>query len=239
MQDGDPRYASVGTIKTAFVEYLREQPEPIPVGQIMDFLIAEGYADESNVVSKRRALMRKITGDPTFLFFGDTSGRHVMFNHDNERTQAQKSAANSLLSILIKRTILDGMDMSMDADELADYGSPDGLHLLVNDGVVEMGYNNNLSWTSRGFIGYEPQTKRTSSLNLPERTWSSVDEVIQLLYLTNEMMGRGDMPEELEQHPMVHSLLTKGPTFNKSEVAEAAIEHLRCTLQRLVHPRER
>ena len=68
MQDGDPRYASVGTIKTAFVEYLREQPDPIPVGQIMDFLIEEGYADDSNVVSKRRALMRKITGDPTFLF---------------------------------------------------------------------------------------------------------------------------------------------------------------------------
>ena len=238
MQDGDPRYASVGTIKTAFVEYLREQPDPIPVGQIMDFLIEEGYADDSNVVSKRRALMRKITGDPTFLFFGDTSGRHVMFNHDNERTQAQKSAANSLLSILIKRTILDGMDMSMNADELADYGSLDGLNLLVTDGVVEMG-NNNLRWTERGFIGYEPQTKRTSSLNLPERTWSSVDEVIQLLYLANEMMGRGDMPEDLVQHPMVHSLLTKGPTFNKSEVAEAAIEHLRCTLQRLVHPRER
>jgi len=238
MQDGDPRYASVDAIKTAFVEYLREQTEPIPVGQIMDFLVMKGYADEGNVMSKRRSLMRKVTGDPSFLFFGDTSGRHVMFNHDNERAQEQKSDASSVLSILIKRTILDGMDMAIHTDELGNYGSSDGLELLVSDGIVEMA-NNQLSWTDRGFIGYEPQTKRTSSINLPERTWSAVDEVIQLLYLASEMIERGGMPEYLEEHPMVNSLLRKGPTFNKSEVTEAAIEHLRCTLQRLVHPEKR
>ena len=230
------RLPSTDEMKDAFLAYLREKETPISVAEIPDFLLDSGFANDENVVAKRRAFMRKVTGDPRFLFFGDTSARIVTFNEEMERTHGQREEATDALSILLKRTILNGWNMSMHMDVIADYDIASGVDLLVNDNVVHLDSDNMVRWTKRGFIGYEPKSKRSSSLNLPERTWASLEEIIALFHQLNGEIERGGTDhQDFDAHPMVQSMLLKGTSLNKSEAIEVAIEHLRCTLQRFMH----
>jgi len=226
---------SMDEMKEQFLAYLRERGEPIPVSEIVDFLVSHSFADEVNVVATRRAFMRKVTGDPRFLFVGDTRARVVTFNQDFLDTGQQREDANRILEILLKKTILDGWDMRMHLDALPTPREKSGIQLLLTDGVVTQTSNGTVSWTKRGFIGYEPESKRASSLNLPERTWASVGEIITLLHLLSVQRELVDDVRGIDNHPMVHAMLAKGPPLTKSEAVEVTIEHLRCTLQRIVH----
>ena len=230
------RFPSTDDMKDAFLAYLREKETPISVAEIPNFLLDSGFANDENVVAKRRAFMRKVTGDPRFLFFGDTSARVVTFNEEIERTYHQREEAGYILSILLKKTILNGLNMSMHMDEIADYANGSGVDLLVNDNVVHLDSDHMVRWTKRGFIGYEPKSKRSSSLSLPERTWASLEEIITLFHQLNGEIEREGMEyHDFDAHPMVQSMLLKGTSLNKSEAIEVAIEHLRCTLQQFMH----
>lgn len=230
------RLPSTDDMKDAFLAYLRDKETPISVAEIPDFLLDSGFANDENVVAKRRAFMRKVTGDPRFLFFGDTSARIVTFNEEIERTYHQQEEASKVLSTLLKRTILHGWNMSMHMDEIADYANGSGVDLLVNDNVVHLDSDHMVRWTKRGFIGYEPKSKRSSSLSLPERTWASLEEIITLFHQLNGEIEREGMEyHDFNAYPMVQSMLLKGTSLNKSEAIEVAIEHLRCTLQQFMH----
>jgi hypothetical protein len=230
------RFSSTDDMKDAFLAYLREKETPISVAEIPDFLLDFGFANDENVVAKRRAFMRKATSDPRFLFFGDTTARVVTFNEEIERTYHQREEASDILSILLKKTILNGLNMSMHIDEIADYTNGSGVDLLVNDNVVHVDPDNMVRWTKRGFIGYEVKSKRSSSLSLPERTWASLEEIITLFHQLNGEIEREGMEyHDFDAHPMVQSMLLKGTSLNKSEAIEVAIEHLRCTLQQFMH----
>ena len=106
-----------------------------------------------------------------------------------------------------------------------------GFNLLLRDGIIEAASNESFIFTPKSFIGYDPKSKRATALNLPHRTWESVEEIIGLLFSWQHFPAT--MPEGPDhEQPFLEMFLRRGPPFNKSEVMEVAIEHLRCSLQR-------
>lgn len=201
------------------------------MNEIMEFLIDRGHADEVNVVTKRRALMRKISGDPNFVFAGQTNNRTIAFNIENEYTEVEQEKASMVLNMMLNNTILHGHAAPFHRGDTGGNDSMMGFNLLLRDGIIEAASNESFIFTPKSFIGYDPKSKRATALNLPHRTWESVDEIIGLLFGWQYLPPT--MPEAPEhEQPFVEMLLRRGPPYNKSEVMEVAIEHLRCSLQR-------
>ena len=223
--------ARLDGIKDELIEVLRHRQEPMLVSEIMEFLIDHGHADEVNVITKRRALMRKISGDPNFVFAGQTNNRTIAFNIENEYTEVEQEEASNVLHMMLKKTILDGQGAVFHPDDVGGDDAMMGFNLLLRDGIIEAASHESFIFTPKSFIGYDPKSKRATALNLPHRTWESVDEIISLLFGWQHLPPT--MPEApKDEQPFLDMFLKRGPPYNKSEVMEVAIEHLRCSLQR-------
>ena len=222
---------TLDAIKSKLIEHLRERGEPMLVNDIMEFLIVGGYADEFNVITKRRSLMRKISGDPDFIFDGQTNNRTIAFNPQNIEVEHEQQAASQTLHMILKKVIIKGHLTSFQNSDMDEDTALLGFQLLEEDGVVQRISSDSYSLTPKCFIGYDPKNKRSTALNLPHRTWESVDETISLLY-SWQHRDHSAARDTNHHEPMLDLLLKRGPPFNKSEVIEIAIEHLRCSLQR-------
>jgi len=223
--------AKLDDIKEELIELLRHRQEPMLVNDIIDFLIDHKHADEVNVLTKRRALMRKISGDPNFVFAGQTNNRTIAFNIENEYTEVEQEKASKVLNMMLKKTILEGQAAKFHLGDMGGNDAMVGFDLLLRDGIIEATSNESFMFTPKSFIGYDPKSKRATALNLPHRTWESVDEIIGLLFGWQHLRATMSETPHHEQ-PFLEMFLKKGPPFNKSEVMEVAIEHLRCSLQR-------
>ena len=223
--------ARLDDIKDELVELLRHRQEPMLVNEIMEFLIDRGHADDVNVVTKRRALMRKISGDPNFVFAGQTNNRTIAFNIENEFTEVEQEKASMVLDMMLKKTILRGKAEEFYPGDMGGNEAMMGFDLLLRDGIIVANSSESFVFTPKSFIGYDPKSKRATALNLPHRTWESVDEIIGLLFGWQHLPAT--MPEAPKnEQPFLDMFLRRGPPYNKSEVMEVAIEHLRCSLQR-------
>lgn len=223
--------ARLDDIKDELIELLRQRQEPMLVSDIIGFLIDREHADEVNVVTKRRALMRKISGDPNFVFAGQTNNRTISFNIENEYTEVEQEKASEALQMMLNKTMLDGQAAEFYPTDMGGNDPMMGFNLLLRDGIIEAASNESFIFTPKSFIGYDPKSKRATALNLPHRTWESVDEIIGLLFGWQHFPAT--MPEAPDRkQPFLEMFLRRGPPFNKSEVMEVAIEHLRCSLQR-------
>lgn len=218
-------------IKDDLINLLRDRQEPMLVSEIVDFLILHGHADEVNVGTKRRALMRKISGDPNFVFAGQTNNRTIAFNIENEYTEIEQEKASKVIRMMLNKTILDGQSVTFHPSDIGENDAMVGFNLLLRDGIIEATSNESFVFAPKSFIGYDPKSKRATALNLPHRTWESVDEIIGLLFGWQHLPATNPEAPGHEQ-PFLEMFLKRGPPFNKSEVMEVAIEHLRCSLQR-------
>lgn len=223
--------AKLDDIKDELIEVLRRRQEPMLVSEIMEFLIDHGHADDVNVVTKRRALMRKISGDPNFVFAGQTNNRTIAFNIENEYAEVEQEKASNLLQMMLNKTILRGQAEEFYPGDMGGNDAMMGFDLLLRDGIIKAASNESFIFTPKSFIGYDPKSKRATALNLPHRTWESVDEIISLLFGWQHLPATMSVAPEHKQ-PFVEMFLKRGPPYNKSEVMEVAIEHLRYSLQR-------
>jgi len=213
-------------------EHLGAHGEGMPLHDLPHFLQKYNLVEsEDDVVAKKRSMLRHLRGDARFRLEGTNRNRFVYFSSNAQDTEAQRKGADWIIRHMLQKTMKgefpeEGVPLSS-----LGWSEPDALlsslRLLKDDYIVSQ-EGDYLQWTNKSFIGYEPRVKRSSALNLPERTWETVREL--LLRLEE---SQASMPLKRGEFPILDLAFRRGPPFNNSELIELAIEHLMCTLQRL------
>lgn len=207
-----------------FIQYLEEAGEPTPLRHLRNILVhEEGMALESQV----RSILRKIRGDPRFVFTGATRDRHVQLNNNLDERRAALTHADSLAREFVKYTTETG-SFELAIDQMATEDVHAGCRVLISAGIVEWS-GERIRWSRKGFFGFEPFSKRSTALSLPHRTWDSVRE-IQTIF---DEIKYNPPTTGLEETPILSLALSNGKQFNKSEIVEIALEMLRFQLYKI------
>ena len=220
--------ASLDEATDHFLEFLKLQQQAVPLNTLLDFLVDEGYARPSNLQSKRRSIMRRITGNPAFLLTGHTSNREIAYNEAYLEQQSVVNQVNEVLQLLLKQTIISGVENTLRIEQKDAILFNLGLEQLERDNVITRLDNNSIQWGSRSLFGYEPGVKRSTALSLPQRTWQSVEEIQHMLLDLSR--GLAHVGSNFSEEPMIDIARHHVGLLNKSVVVELAIEHLRSTL---------
>jgi hypothetical protein len=222
----------------AFLNFLKDNQGPVPLSELSIFIENEGYADKYSVEQRVRSVMRKIRGDPRFLFFGTTRDRHISFNREAENQKTLDQNMAEIVEYMLKKSMLKGSDIEYTLGEssIGDESEEEVMLSLIKHHVFDRSPNG-YQWSSNNFIGFETGNKRSSALSLPHRTWNSLDEIQNMLHSLFE----SEVPyiwDDIRQFPILCLLLKRQRPFLKSELFEVAIEHLRCTILQLLHKNE-
>jgi len=200
----------------------------MPLQYLPEFLLSEGLAeDEDDSVVKKRSLLRHLRGDTRFRLEGPNRNRYVYFSSNAEGTQAQRDIADLIIREMLERTMQRDMLVGrvlVSSLVVSDSEAFESSLRLLEDLFIVRRHGDYLEWTNKNFIGYEPGVKRSSALNLPNRTWDAVWELISR-FENRSLMQPG------EEHPILNLAFRRGPPFNNSEIIELAIEHLRSTMK--------
>lgn len=207
-----------------FIQYLKEAGEPIPLRHLRNILVhEEGMALESQV----RSILRKIRGDPRFVFTGATRDRHVQLSNNLDERRAALSNADSLAREFVKHTTKTG-SFEFKLGHTQTEEMPAECRVLISAGIVERS-GAGIRWSRKAFFGFEPFSKRSTALSLPHRTWDSVRE-IQTIF---DEIKYNPPTTGLDETPILSLALSNGKQFNKSEIVEIALEMLRSQLYRV------
>lgn len=216
-----------------FYDHLEKERDAIPLVELRSFL-ATLLRDEGKVEVRRRSIMRKIRGDTRFAFKGTTRDRHVYLDKNTNQTAANLDGADTLVRAFVKHTSKTGLNEFSEQELHPSYESSAAVfdwnaasQVLIGSGVVTQS-GDRLEWTHKGFFGYEPLSKRSSALSLPHRTWDTVHEIQAMFDHANFYPPHQE--DSKAQSPILHLALSKGMPFNKSEIVEIALEHLRSQL---------
>jgi hypothetical protein len=208
-----------------FIQYLEEAGEPTPLRHLRNILVhEEGMALESQV----RSILRKIRGDPRFVFTGATRDRHVQLNNNLDERRTALSNADSLAREFVKHTTVTG-SFELPIEHMATEEMHAGCRVLISAGIVEWSEAGIIRWSRKGFFGFEPFSKRSTALSLPHRTWDSVRD-IQTIF---DEIKYNPPTTGLEETPILSLALSNGKQFNKSEIVEIALEMLRSQLYKI------
>ena len=227
-----------------FIQYLNEKGEPVPLRHLRNLLVHSfeyrGHDVEyRDVESLRRSIMRKVRGDPRFVFTGTTRDRYVALNENTGVREANIKDADVLVREFIKHTSKSGVNEFREIQFLKNTSEQSQLinwdaasHVLAASGVVTQ-RGETIEWTHNAFFGFEPVRKRSSALSLPHRTWDAVHEIQKLFFDAN--MQRPIQKVDDPANAILELALSRRMPFNKSEIVEIALEHLRSQLQHIIY----
>jgi hypothetical protein len=227
-----------------FIQYLNEKREPVPLRHLRNILVhsiehRDDDIEYREVESLRRSIMRKVRGDPRFVFTGTTRDRYVALNENTGEREANLKDADVLVREFIKHTSKSGANEFREIQLFRDASGHSqpinwdaASHVLAASGVVTQ-QGETIEWTHNAFFGFEPIRKRSSALSLPHRTWDAVQEIQQLFFDAD--MYRPIQKTDDPANAILELALSRRMPFNKSEIVEIALEHLRSQLQHIIY----